>query len=140
MVYQQLSYSSHGGISEVLRNRPPTVMFLLCIASCALATMSISFYFKLTNEEVSNISNKSLSSVERKFLQHLYGCTNISFSFSCRYTIQMFLDGTHYWQRLVTWIFVYWTLQLLMINILGATTMDWKKRKIKEPCQKAQMI
>jgi len=54
MVYQQLSYSSHGGISEVLRNRPPTVMFLLCIASCALATMSISFYFKLTNEEIHN--------------------------------------------------------------------------------------
>ena len=62
MVYQQLSYSSHGGLREVLRNRPPTVMFLLCIASCALATMSISFYFKLTNEEVSNRSNKTLPS------------------------------------------------------------------------------
>ena len=64
MVYQQLSYSSHGGLREVLRNRPPTVMFLLCIASCALATMSISFYFKLTNEEVSNRSIKTLSSAD----------------------------------------------------------------------------
>ena len=138
MVYQQHSYSSHGGIREVLLNRPPTVMFLLCIASCALATMSISFYFKLTNEEVSNRSNKFFN-LRWKLSQHLYGCTNISFSFTCRYTIQMFLDGTHYWQKLVTWIFVYWTLQLLMINILEATTMDWKKRKVKEPCRKSQM-
>ena len=67
MVYQQLSYNNHGGIREVLLNRPPTVVFLLCIASCALATMSISFYFKLTNEEVSNRSNKTLASADFSF-------------------------------------------------------------------------
>jgi len=54
MVYQQLANNGNGGLKEVLVNRPPTVMFLLCIASCALATMSISFYFKLTNDEIHN--------------------------------------------------------------------------------------
>jgi len=54
MVYKQLNNNGNGGIGEVLVTRPPTVMFLLCIASCALATMSISFYFKLTNEEIQN--------------------------------------------------------------------------------------
>ena len=60
MVYQQLSNIGNGGIKEVLVTRPPTVMFLLCIASCALATMSISFYFKLTNEGVSNGSHSKV--------------------------------------------------------------------------------
>ena len=60
MVYQQLSNIGNGGVKEVLVTRPPTVMFLLCIASCALATMSISFYFKLTNEEVSNGLNSKV--------------------------------------------------------------------------------
>ena len=61
MVYQQLSNIGNGGVKEVLVTRPPTVMFLLCIASCALATMSISFYFKLTSEGVSNRSNIKVS-------------------------------------------------------------------------------
>ena len=53
MVYQQMVNGGGGGVKDVLVNRPPTAMFLLCIASCALATMSISFYIKLTNEPVS---------------------------------------------------------------------------------------
>jgi len=54
MVYQQIVNGGTGGIKDVLINRPPTVMFLLCIASCALATMSLSFYFNLTNQKIHN--------------------------------------------------------------------------------------
>ena len=53
MVYQQTASGGGSGIRDFLINRPPTVMFLLCLASCALATMSISFYFKWTDEQVS---------------------------------------------------------------------------------------
>jgi hypothetical protein len=52
MGYQQIVNGGSSGIKDVLANRPPTVMFLLCIASCALATMSISFYFNLTTKKV----------------------------------------------------------------------------------------
>ena len=52
MAYQQISKNNNGGLKDLIMNRPPTVMFLLCLASCGLATMSISFYFNLSNKQV----------------------------------------------------------------------------------------